>query len=287
MITALALAGCGATGDTGKSPAPASAPASVPASPSASASASKAPPSGSYVALGDSYSAAPGVPTTSVADGCFRSDHNYPHLLAAALHLSLTDVTCSAATTGNLTGPQSIVQVAVPPQFDALKPTTALVTLGIGGNDLDLFEAVLDRCLIGDGQCLQGVDVSSAVATVEQRLTTALREIHRRSPAATVVLVGYPQLIPANDTGCAQLPADSEMLGTVRRLIAEFSTMMARAAHAGGATYVDLIGPSAGHDICSSSPWINGSQDTDQAIRFHPFLAEQQAVARLVQQALS
>ena len=38
-----------------------------------------------YVALGDSFTAAPYVPSTSLADGCFRSDGNYPQLVAAEL----------------------------------------------------------------------------------------------------------------------------------------------------------------------------------------------------------
>ena len=37
---------------------------------------------GGYVALGDSYTAAPGVPTTDQSL-CQQSDHDYPHLLAA------------------------------------------------------------------------------------------------------------------------------------------------------------------------------------------------------------
>ena len=40
-----------------------------------------------YVALGDSYTAAPFVPLTDVASGCYRSSNNYPRLLAAALHI--------------------------------------------------------------------------------------------------------------------------------------------------------------------------------------------------------
>lgn len=38
-----------------------------------------------YVALGDSFTAGPLVPVTDVASGCFRSDHNYPTLLAERL----------------------------------------------------------------------------------------------------------------------------------------------------------------------------------------------------------
>lgn len=294
LITAVALGGCGSSADPESAPAsgggsaPASAPASAPPSPSAATATRPAHASASYVALGDSYAAAPGVPTTTVAGGCFRSDHDYPHLLARARpDLRLTDVTCSGATTVDLTSPQRIVQVSVPPQLDALTRSTRLVTLGIGGNDLGLFEAVLDRCLQGDRTCLQGIDTTRDTAVVQHRLVDALRRIHRRSPAARVVLVGYPQLVAPDARGCAALPADPTVLASVRRLVADFSTMMARAAKAGGATYVDLIGPSAGHDICSSSPWINGNESDGQAIAFHPLLAEQEAVAALLQKTVA
>jgi lysophospholipase L1-like esterase len=238
-----------------------------------------------YVALGDSYSAAPGVPVTDLAGGCLRSSHDYPHLLAAAVPaLRLTDVTCSGATTADLTRPQRINQVTVPAQLDALSRRTRLVTLGIGGNDLGLFGTLLGWCLEGGQNCVRGVSahVDRDTAVIHRRLVSSLRAIHRRAPHATVVLVGYPQLVPANHLGCAGLQVAPAVLAYVGRLIARFSTMMASAARAGGATYVDLVGPSAGHDICSADPWVNGRQPTDRAIPFHPFRAEQQAVAGLL-----
>ena len=76
----------------------------------------------SYVSLGDSYTAAPFVPLTDVASGCYRSSNNYPRLLAAALHVDeLDDRSCSGAQTQDL--PQSqrtSFGATVPPQFAAL-----------------------------------------------------------------------------------------------------------------------------------------------------------------------
>ena len=55
--------------------------------------------------MGDSYTAAPFVPLTDIADGCFRSSNNYPHLLAADLHIEdLRDRSCSGASTSDLPG---------------------------------------------------------------------------------------------------------------------------------------------------------------------------------------
>ena len=63
-------------------------------------------------------------------------------LVASALGLSLTDVSCSGAKTENLTNEQ--LPGVTPPQFNALTPSTRVVTLGMGGNDGNLF-GTLDR----------------------------------------------------------------------------------------------------------------------------------------------
>lgn len=275
------LSGCGASGPASHSRPASGAPRSADAP---AASSEPTLPRVRYVALGDSYSAAPGVPTTSLAGGCLRSDHDYPHLIAAAdPRVRLTDVTCSGATTSDLVQRQRIQQVSVPPQLDALTPATQVVTLGVGGNDLGLFGTLLGWCLEGGQRCIAGLTgrVHHDLAVIEDNLVRSLRAVHRRAPRATVILVGYPQLIPADHLGCAGLQVDPAVLAFAARLIERFSATMARAARAGGATYLDLIGPSAGHDICSTSPWVNGRQPTNLAIPFHPLPAEQQAVARL------
>src|SRR5437016_1880363 len=92
-----------------------------------------------YIALGDSYAAAPGIPT-DVHSACQRSDHNYPSLLADALPFtSFRDATCSGATTDDMTGTQQTnPYTLVPPQFDALRPDDRPVSVTIGGNDIGL-----------------------------------------------------------------------------------------------------------------------------------------------------
>src|SRR3954471_8140218 len=101
--------------------------------------ASRAPAKASYVALGDSYTAAP---ANAVQDnsppGCYRSDHNYPHLVAPHLHLAaFRDVSCSGAQTKDMTSPQSVSPSPnPPPQFRALDGSTRAVTITISGNDI-------------------------------------------------------------------------------------------------------------------------------------------------------
>jgi lysophospholipase L1-like esterase len=254
-----------------------------------------------YVALGDSYSAAPGVPQTDLTTGCARSDHNYPALLAAALDSALVDVSCSGATTSDLVRSQHAGDRAIPPQLGAITPQTSLVTLGIGGNDLQFFQTLVGRCIeIGlferDGAPCRaqmrtgpGEDLLAAkIGVIGQRVTAALRSVQRRAPRATVVLVGYPQPVPAHGT-CAILPLAAGDYGYVRSLSVRLDDALRAAAHRARVRFVDVMKASRGHDICAGpDAWVNGSQtDMARAIAFHPFAVEQQAVARLVQKALA
>ncbi len=163
---------------------------------------------GRYVALGDSYSAGPLIPTTDLAGGCARSDHNYPSLVAKRLDVGrFVDVTCSGATTRDLTHVQATFGDArVPPQLRAVTPGTDLVTLGIGGNDLDLFATLVGTCTrlrssdptgspCARALAANGPDLVAATRTISANVTTSLREIRRRAPKATVVLVGYLRLV--------------------------------------------------------------------------------------------
>lgn len=95
-----------------------------------------------YVALGDSSAAGPLIPVQeSIA--CTRSTKNWPKVAAAALGAELTDVTCSGAVTDDMTGKQFGF---VPPQFNALKTDTDLVTIAIGANDISL-GTVVPSCI--------------------------------------------------------------------------------------------------------------------------------------------
>ena len=84
----------------------------------------------SYVSMGDSYTAGPGIapPSPTAPADCAQSAANYPHLVATALNLSLTDVSCSGAKTENFTVAQYGDQ---PPQFNALSASTEVVTIGM------------------------------------------------------------------------------------------------------------------------------------------------------------
>ncbi|MBW3591755.1 MAG: SGNH/GDSL hydrolase family protein [Actinobacteria bacterium] len=165
-----------------------------------------------YVALGDSFTAGPQIPD-QVADppGCGRSTRNYPSLVSAHLdYAEFVDVSCSGAGTKALTGPQTVAGGVNPPQLDAVTVDVDLVTLGIGGNDIGFSQLAIECVsLVPLGSpcqnrlITQGSDaISARIARTAPEISSVLQEIRRRAPAATVVVVGYPSILPEAYGGC-------------------------------------------------------------------------------------
>jgi lysophospholipase L1-like esterase len=293
-----ACSGGGGDADDGAAdpaPSPSSSTSTTPSDdPSEPAQDDQAAPNGEqYVALGDSYTAAPLVPSTDTADGCLRSDGNYPHLLAAELGYELTDVSCVGATTTSMIGVQQTRSGAQPAQFDALGRDTDLVTLGIGGNDVELFTTLFQECLPlaqddPDGapctERLEGGpdDLLPAVRRVDGLVEAIVAGIRQRAPQAEVVVVDYPQLLPAEGSCEAGALAAGDY-PYVREVNAELSRAVMAGARAADAEVIDVLGMSRGRDVCSEDPWVNGIQtDPERALAFHPFAVEQEAVAAAI-----
>ena len=252
-----------------------------------------------YVAMGDSFSAGPLIPTTDLAGGCLRSDHNYPSLVARRLGVrTFVDVTCSGAKTEDLSASQAgYGDARIPPQDAALTRRTDLVTLGIGGNDLDLFTTLIGTCTqlraedptgspCAQRLATQGPDLEAATGTISAHVTAALREIRRRAPGATVVLVGYLRLTPDHGT-CPGLPLATGDYAQGRRIAESLDRALHQAARATGVRFVDMDAASRGHDICSGDPWVNGRvTKRGVALAYHPLLAGMRADAARVVAAL-
>ena len=236
----------------------------------------------SYVALGDSFTAAPFVPGTAFAEGCLRSSGNYPTLLADELDAKLRDVSCSAAATADVEGRQPTRYgngKSLPPQIDAVRRGTDLVTVGIGGNDQNLFQTLVQECTGPGAACteLLGDSAGDVLDKVGSGVTGVLEAVQAKAPRATVVLVGYPRLVGGS---CPAMPIAESELSVVAGLEARLNRTLAGAARAAGAEYVDMYSVSEGHEVCSDDPWVNGKvTDQQRALAFHPFPEGQQAVA--------
>ena len=270
------------------------------------------PPSGPYVALGDSYTSAPGVPDqTGTPAGCQRSDHDYPALVARNLKLTghqVHDVSCSGAQIADLTTAQPTDNGTNPAQLAALSTATALVTLGIGGNDID-FAAVLTRCveldliptLVGNAASdmapcranytSDGLDqIHQKIQTAADNLAEALAQIKQRAPHARVYVVGYPALLPSGGAECAHTlgitPGDVAFLNTEELTL---NSMLQQHARSAGAVYVDTYTASLGHDACSApaTRWIEPLIPSAPAAPMHPNATGEQGMADAVTRTIN
>ncbi|MFP5379795.1 MAG: SGNH/GDSL hydrolase family protein, partial [Vicinamibacteria bacterium] len=242
---------------------------------------------GPYVALGDSYTAAPLVPLlTGRPLGCARSTRNYPSLVRAAIGAAVArDVSCSSAETKHMTAPQAVALGANAPQFDALTADTRLVTLGIGGNDVGLVGAAVTCLRLGALQprgracrmhfaTATGGDVLvDAIAATAPRLAATLQGVHARAPQARVLLVGYPDVAPRDGRGCHPLvPMSGDDVAYLDEMLRRTNAMLAAAAAAADAEYVDTYDDSIGHDVCTAPAkrWFEGVVPTSPAFPIHP-----------------
>lgn len=247
-----------------------------------------------YVALGDSYASGPGIPVQRADPvGCQRSTHNYPARLAAALGIrDYTDVSCGGAQTANMTVPQPVQLGPNPPQFDALTPDTELVTVTIGGNDINIGGLWLTCARLGvsdplGNPCQRHATVGGTdsyaqrIAAAAPMVAQVLEGIRARSPRATVLVVGYLRLLPPA-VGC--YPDFSIARGDVPYVDGveqQLNAMLAHQASTHGAVFVDAYARSLGHDACQQPgvKWVEGTTLTNPAFPLHPNALGMQKVA--------
>ena len=251
-----------------------------------------------WVGLGDSYAAGPLIPNQQLDPlGCLRSDHNFAHLAAAQLGQSLRDVSCSGATTDDMTASQDVTPGPNPPQFDALGAATRTVTLQIGGNDIG-FTEIIENCAAPtpfghpcrDKYLVNGRDtLADRIAAAAPKVAAAIRGTHARSPQARVFVVDYAAILPETGSGCwPTVPlawADVPYLRSVQRGL---NAMLAQQAAANGATLVDAYTASIGHDACkpSSTKWVEPLVPTHAAAPFHPNARGEAGIAGVVAAAV-
>lgn len=269
------------------------------ASPGAAGAAAQ---TGPYVALGDSFTSAPLVPGPTGSPAlCLRSTHNYPQDVRAAISpSSFTDASCSGATTVDMTQSQSLgAGESNAPQLNSLSAGDSLVTVGIGGNDADLI-GVAEECVkldilwpFGD-RCKAhyqsgGVDTEvQKINSVEPLVAAVVQGIHARAPQARVLVVGYPDGLPQNGTNCYPVvPFSDADVSWFNSLEIDLNGILAQAAGANAATYVNTFTSSLGHDACAgSNAWVNGLIPTSAAYPLHPNAAGEANMASQVEATL-
>jgi hypothetical protein len=239
---------------------------------------------GSYVALGDDFTAAPDTGTTVGDDGCRRSDVNYPALVAHDLGVTkVDDVSCAGATTGSVTTETRPAKgkPAVPPQLDAVAEDTDLVTIGAGIEDRDLFANMFNICTAMP--CTNKVTpqaILKDVDTMGTSLTAAVRAVQDKAPNAYVVLVGYPNILPDSGACDAIRDLDQTTIDAANYLLDQVNREVRSTARDTGVGYLDVSRLSVGHELCSGESWIRSEKGKHgKPDVFRPEAAEQRAVA--------
>ncbi len=255
-----------------------------------------------YVALGDSYTAGPLVPSqTGSPAGCLRSTHSYPFGVAAGTGAAtFTDVSCQGATTANMTHRQSVPLGTNPPQDNGLSAGTTLVTLQIAGNDIG-FSGIIVHCTTLSltnpfgSPCKNhytsgGTDkLRAEIDAAAPKVAADLRGIHAGAPNAKVLLVGYPVILPNSGDGCwPEVPIAFGDVPYLRGVEKALNSMLAAEAAAHNATFVDTYTASIGHDVCQApgTKWVEGLIPTSLAAPFHPNRLGEQEMAQQVLGAL-
>jgi hypothetical protein len=255
-----------------------------------------------YVSIGDSYTSAPGVTPyeeNEVAEKfCGRSTKNYPHLVAAALSLTLTDVSCGGAATKDETEEQ--IPGKTPPQDDALSESTDIVTIGMGGNDHGLFGTLLNGCTEvdflkpepGKSPCKDKYEkyVTETLAQDKPEQEAALKHIKELAPHAKVFVVGYPDIMPkVMPQSCLLvIPWKAADVKWFRGIEKQGDKAIRAGAKANGAIYVETFKPSESHNACEpvGTRWIEPLANPLTGVPVHPNALGEEADAYDVQLAM-
>ncbi|MFE1885665.1 SGNH/GDSL hydrolase family protein [Streptomyces diastatochromogenes] len=253
-----------------------------------------------WVALGDSYTAgvipAAGDVFEIPRDGCERTDQSYPQVIDRDLGglIELTNVSCGAATIEDVTfrAQQPIGRhlppisedpdypfPPAPPQSEAVKPGTDVITVGVGGNTLG-FADILLKCLeLGQGSGGVGTPCKDELAAgIPGKLTKVSRDydqmlavLHDRAPHAKILAVGYPSVIPEDTSKCRYndphqfLSITQGDLDWLRQDVLEplNKAIEKSTGTQDVASFVNLYDSTQNHSVCDAGKWVEGILDQD------------------------
>ncbi|MEO8888519.1 MAG: SGNH/GDSL hydrolase family protein [Jatrophihabitantaceae bacterium] len=216
-----------------------------------------------YVALGDSYSSGVGSGSYISASGnCLRSTLAYSQLWANShAPSSYSSVACSGATTTDV----------INNQVSALSGSTTLVSISIGGNDVNFAGIMLDCVLYSTSTCVNDLNSAEAVArtSLPGWLDAAYDSIRSHAPSAKVVVLDYPRLYH-NLWYCFGLSSTDR--NKINEAADVLDGVIASAASRHGFAFGDVRAAFAGgHEICDGgSSWLHSVDLGDITESYHP-----------------
>jgi len=244
-----------------------------------------------YVAMGSSFAAGPGLGALRphIDPRCFGSVQNYPHKLAQLRGFALKDVSCSGAKTTHILGPWK----ELPAQIDAVTADAQLVTVTIGGNDLNYIGGLIRASCATAGPkpkakwpcgAYPPPPDAAAYAGVRDRLMQIANGVKERAPQAILVFVNYATVLPPTGT-CARTPLTQAQADTARAVAAKLEQITRDVAQSTGAHLADIAAATKDHHACAATPWMTGYLDgsgAHEAVPYHITDAGMSAIANAV-----
>lgn len=248
-----------------------------------------------YVALGSSFAAGPGVGTRVDESPtlCMRSADNYAREFARMRSYDLVDATCSGATIAHLVEGG---QFFTPPQIDAIGPRTRLVTVTIGGNDVSYIGDLMGSACASEAtqtppiwralSCSTSTqaDLASALDALEGLMADMVAAIRERAPEALIVLVDYVSVVPPVGSCNALAAVSSADLERARSTAATLEQATAAVAESEGVELLRASALSRDHHVCADESWVSAYEFPDSpldwgAMPYHPTAEAFRAIA--------
>lgn len=228
------------------------------------------------VGVGDSFTSGEGNPpfvpgTDTATDKCHRSYFAYPQITALLVGARARNVACSGAQTKDL----FTTYQSEPAQLSRLGNASDIVTT-IGGNDIHALD------LIAHPPTPEAL--SAALQALEPVLVATYESLHAADPNARVFAVGYPSLVGQSAvSGC---PLSTQQRAAAIAGAQALDATIQLAAMQAGVTYVDTFDAFAGHELCTTSPWVHGIDSIHPEYSLHPNVSGQWAIAQRVAAAI-
>jgi lysophospholipase L1-like esterase len=217
--------------------------------------------------------------------------------VAERLGYDLIDVTSGGATTDDLLDRSQSLMTggSVPPQIDAVVPDADLVTVTVGGNDIEYVGHVLRCSYLVDpagapadaapflGLPIDPAAVDAGLAALPAKLAGLVDRLRERAPRARIVLIDYLTIVPETGSGNSSLPMSEEHRRFCAGIGSRLAAAIAAAARASGADYVPASEISKDHPAYAAEPWVTGWEFGDLlppgVAPYHPNAAGMRAVA--------
>lgn len=236
----------------------------------------------SYIAFGDSFTSGEGElddsyygDTNTLTNRCHTSSRSYPYLLGDSWEIVTKSVACSGSRTRDVaSAARKILQ-------DDPVSSPSVMTIGVGGNDIDLV-GKLKSCL-APGTCEWASESKLPATAVEIRsllpkLVDLIGEMRRGFSSSPVVVMGYPTIInPDEDAPCGVLLAtlfSHEERRYMNETIAYLNKILHAAASYAGVSFVDTSDAFLGERLCEGESLAMNSIRFGDDIAPVPFLGE-------------